>query len=61
MMFRFPIGAVVYRDNKKAGLDENWGHVTGFTKNGFGETIVRVLWDTGYEYAVHPDGLRTQT
>lgn len=53
-MFKFTIGAVVKH------LTKGWGHVTGFTVNPAGETVVLVSFANGLQIAIHPYNLTTE-
>lgn len=55
-MFKYRLGDVVKNKEELEIISEKktWGHITGFSKNDFGETILVVKWDNGKEYPVHP-------
>ena len=48
-MWEFNIGKVV-----RHKMSLKFGHVTGFAMNASEETIVKVRWQDGQEYPIHP-------
>jgi hypothetical protein len=51
---RFTIGTVVLKQAGFSGQDEKLGHVTGFSRNTFGEAIIEVRWEDGETHVIHP-------
>ena len=35
----------------------HFGHIIGFSRNGFGELFVKVLWCDGSETTIHPSNI----
>jgi hypothetical protein len=58
-MWKYKIGTVVKYSSKFDFIpaERRWGHVTGFSRNPSGETILIVKWDDGKEYATHPGNI----
>lgn len=55
-MWNYKLGAVVKRSAQYEEFfqtDRIWGHITGFSRNAFGETIVIVKWEDGHEGPTH--------
>jgi len=55
-LFKFHIGKVVRVKTYSALLNRSglWAHVTGFTTNPTGETILTVKSESGESFAIHP-------
>jgi hypothetical protein len=60
-MWKYKIGTVVQAESSSLiALGVHYGHVIGFDKNLFKETIIKVQWDDGSICSVHPSTVTTE-
>lgn len=62
-MWKYKLGTVVKHNPSRDvayEYDYGWGHITGFSENAFGETILVVKWADGKEFPIHNSNVLTE-
>lgn len=49
------LGRVVKK--QKINMEVEYGHIVGFFRNSTKELILKVLWDNGKEFPIHPSNI----